>query len=175
MAFNNVEELKAAVAARRAALLTLEVDMGAEYSQEHEDAKKALKTAEGMKSLAGEQQFLNDNIDTLKQRVADTKPEAQPVWVKFRRLDLMQWAVLIKKQGLTPMDQYESVLKDTFVGVFANPEDSEPLSDDHRLMSTKGDEGLLPGGAMNAVINAFMSWQNSGGEVSIRPTKSGRA
>lgn len=174
MSFNTYEDLRAAVNKRREDLLTLEIDLGGEYSAEHEEAKKALATQQGLAQLAGDQPFLNNNIAAAEQRVADTKPESKPVWVKFRRLDLMAWAVLMKKQGLSALDQYESVLKDTFVGVFNDPDATEPLSDDPRLMSTQGDEGILAGGAMNAVVNTFMSWQNSGGEVSIRPTKSGR-
>lgn len=172
--FSSYEELMQAVETRRKDVLTLEVDLGSEYSQEYEDAKKELAQAEALKKLSGDQQFLNDNLETLKARVAELKPEAAPIWVKFKRLDLLEWAALVKTQGLTPIDQYEKCLKKTFIGVFGSEDSEEPLSDDPRLLSTKGDMGILPGGAMNSVVNAFMSWQNSGGEVSIRPTKSGR-
>lgn len=172
--FNSYEDLMAAVNNRRADLLVLEVDMGAAYSQEHEDAKKELAKAEALKSIAGNQQFLSDNIDALSARVAETKPDTMPVWIKFKRLDLMEWAVLMKQQGKQPMDQYEQVLNKTFVGVFNSPDAVEPLSDDPRLLSSQGDLGILPGGAMHSVVQAFMAWQNSGGEVSIRPTKSGQ-
>lgn len=173
--FNNYEELMQAVEERRKDELTLEVDLGNEFSQAYEDAKKSLAQAEAMQKIAGEQQFLNDNIDTLKAKVEELKPDPRPVWVKFKRLELLQWASLVKSQGMTPIDQYEKVLDKTFVGVFGTPDAEEPLSTDPALLSTKGDRGILPGGAMNSVVNAFMSWQNSGGEVSIRPTKSGRA
>ena len=86
--------------------------------------------------------------------------------------------MLVKQQGLTPIDQYEKVLPKTFVGVYGqDPEENEnvvPLSSDPGLLSSKGGKGILPGGALHLVVQAFMSWQNSGGDVSIRPTKSGR-
>lgn len=173
--FNSYEELMQAVSDRRKDQLVLEVDLGAEYSQEHEEAKKALATAKGLKSLAGEQQFINDNIASLEQRVADTKPATKPVWIRYKRLDLMEWAALMKQQGISAMDQYEKVLNKTFIGVYNGPEeDSTLLSDDPRLLSSQGDQGILPGGAMHSVIQAFMTWQNSGGDVTIRPTKSGQ-
>ena len=172
--FNSYEELMQAVEKRRKDELVLEVDLGSEFSQEYEDAKKDLAQSVALKKLAGEQQFLNDNMAALETRVAELKPESKPVWVKFKRLDLLEWASLVKTQGLTPIDQYEKVLNKTFIGVFGSEDAEEPLSDDPRLMSTKGDLGILPGGAMNSVVSAFMAWQNSGGEVTIRPTKSGQ-
>ena len=181
MAFNSYEELKAAVATRRADILTLEVDLGGAYSQEHEDAKTELQQAKAMKTMMGGQGFLGDNIEELEQRVAETRPEPNSVWVQYRRLELGDWAMLVKQANLTPIDQYEKVLPQTFVGVFGSDpttheEDEviEPLSTNGALLSSKGVEGILPGGALHSVVQAFMSWQNSGGEVSIRPTKSGR-
>ena len=171
--FNSYEELQAAVEKRRNDALVLEIDLGSEYSPEYEAAKKELAKAEAMRSIAGDQQFLNDNVAALEASVAELKPEAKPVWVKYKRLSLIAWAALVKTQGLTPIDQYEKVLRDTFTGVYADSDAEHLLSDDHRLMSTKGDMGILPGGAMQSVVNAFMSWQNSGGDVTIRPTKSG--
>ena len=172
--FSSYEELMQAVEKRRKDELVLEVDMGAEFSQAYEDAKKELAQAHALKKLAGDQQFLNDNLTALESRVAELKPESKPVWIKFKRLDLLEWAVLVKTQGLTPIDQYEKVLNKTFIGVFGSEDAEEPLSADPRLLSTKGDMGILPGGAMNSVVSAFMAWQNSGGEVTIRPTKSGQ-
>jgi hypothetical protein len=181
MAFNSYEELKAAVAERRKSILTLEVDLGGNYSPEHEEAKKALAQAKAMKTVMGGQEFLGDNLAELEARVAETKPESASVWVQYRQLDLAEWAALIKQTGLTPLDQYEKVLPKTFIGVFGTDpteaEDGEviePLSTNGALLSSKGNEGILPGGALHQVVQAFMSWQNSGGEVSIRPTKSGR-
>ena len=175
MSLNNYEDLMKAVETRRKDQLSLEVDLGSEYSQEYEDAKKALTTAEGMAAIAGGQKFLSDNIETLKAKVASLKPEGAPVWLKYSRLSLIEWAALVKTGGeLTPVDQYEKVLKKTFIGVFNDPDAAEPLSDDPRLASSKGDLGILTGGAMQNVVQAFMSWQNSGGDVTIRPTKSGR-
>ena len=173
--FKSYDELMAAVEHRRKDELVLEIDLGAEYSPEHEQAKRELKQAEGMKMLTGNQQFLSDNIAALQARVAETKPEAKPVWVRYRRLELLEWAALTKTANGNAIEQYETVLKKTFIGVYATEEKSEePLSDDHRLLSTKGDLGILPGGAMHSVVQAFMAWQNSGGDVNIRPTKSGQ-
>lgn len=183
MAFNNLEELKAAVESRRKAVLTLEVDLGAQYSQEHEDAKAELAQAKGMKALLGGQQFLGDNISALEQRVADTKPESQSVWVQYSKLDLGEWVVLTKTQGLDAYGQYEKVLPTTFIALYGEDPDPdekpegweapEPLSTDASLMSTKGINGILPGGSIASVVQAFMAWQNAGGDVTIRPTKSG--
>jgi hypothetical protein len=182
MPFSSYDELKAAVEQRRKAILTLEVDLGGNYSQEHEDAKKELAQAKAMKTVMGGQGFLSDNLDALEQRVADTKPESNSVWVQYRQLDLVEWAALIKQTGLGPVEQYEKVLPQTFIGVYGSDpteapegETVEPLSTDGALLSSRGNQGILPGGALHQVVNAFMSWQNSGGDVSIRPTKSGLA
>ena len=182
MAFNNYEELKAAVEERRKSVLTLEVDLGGNYSQEHEDAKKELAQAKAMKTLTGGQGFLADNLEALEASVAETKPESNSVWVQYRQLELGEWALLIKQAGLTPVEQYEKVLPKTFIGVYgqdptlaAENELITPLSTDGALLSSRGDKGILPGGGLHQVVQAFMSWQNSGGEVSIRPTRSGRA
>lgn len=173
MSFNSYEELMEAVSKRRQSDLVIEVDMGGEYSQEHEDAKKELQQAKAMQALTGKE-FLADNMSALEARVEETRPSGQPVWIKFKRLDLMEWAVLVKQSQMNPIDQFEKVLPKTFVGVYNSPDATEPLSTDHRLLSSKGDMGILPGGAMHAVVQSFMSWQNSGGEVTIHPTKSGQ-
>lgn len=176
--FNSYEELMQAVEDRRNDNLVLEVDLGGQFSQEHEDAKRELNQAKALKTITGNQEFLADNLATLEARVAETKPEARLVWISFKRLSLFQWAVLTKKQGLTPIDQFEQVLVDTFVGVYgqdpAAGEDVQPLSTDPALLSSKSEKAILPGGALHSVVQAFMAWQNSGGEVSIRPTKSGQ-
>ncbi|QBZ72884.1 tail assembly chaperone [Microbacterium phage Sinatra] len=180
MSFNSYEELMQAVEERRSDILTLEVDLGATYSQEHEDAKKELQQAKALKQLAGGQDFLADNLAALEARVAETKPESRNVWVRFSRLKLGEWAMLVKTSGLTPIDQYEKVLPKTFIGVYgqdpAGGEDGEviePLSTDPALLSSKGDRGILPGGMLHQVVQAFMAWQNSSGDITIRPTKSG--
>lgn len=182
--FNSYEELKAAVETRRRDVLTLEVDLGNEYSQEHEDAKKELAQAKAMHTMTGGVGFLGDNMDALEQRVAETKPETNSVFIQYRRLDLGAWSLLVKQANLTPIDQYEKVLPETFIGVYGSdpikPDDApddwaapEPLSTDGSLLSSKGINGILPGGALHSVVQAFMAWQNSGGDVTIRPTKSG--
>jgi len=180
MAFTSYEELQAAVALRRKDVLTLEIDLGGVYSPEHEDARKELQQAKAMKTVMGGQGFLGDNLEELEQRVAETKPEANCVWVRFRRLDLGAWALLVKQSNLTPVEQYEKVLPDTFIGVYGqDPSEAddtevvEPLSTNGSLLSSKGVNGILPGGALHQVVQSFMAWQNSGGDVSIRPTKSG--
>lgn len=177
--FNSYEDLMQAVEERRQDTLTLEVDMGGKYSQEHEDAKTELKQAKALKMLTGDQQFLSGaNLDELEQRVADTRPEERNIWIRFNKLSLAEWAILIKKQGMTPLDQYETVLPKTFVGIYGEDPDLDgvtPLSEDPALLSSKGGRGILPGGALHSVVQSFMTWQNSGGEVSIRPMKSGRA
>jgi hypothetical protein len=183
--FNSYEELKAAVEKRRADVLTLEVDLGNEYSQAHEDAKKELAQAKAMKTMMGGAGFLGDDLEALESRVAETKPEAHSVFIQYRRLELGEWAALVSQANLTPIDQYEKVLPKTFIGVYGTdpvaPDDAgeewvspEPLSTDGALLSTKGNQGILPGGALNSVVQNFMAWQNSGGDVTIRPTKSGR-
>lgn len=175
MSFNSYEDLMKAVEDRRKDFLVLEVDLGSEYSQEYEDAKKSLETAKGLNMIASGQKFLNDNIETLEKQVEDLRPTGEPVWLKYSRLSLIEWAALVKSGGeMTPVEQYEKVLKKTFVGVYGTADVDVALSDDPRLVSSKGDLGILTGGAMQSVVKAFMSWQNSGGDVTIRPTKSGR-
>ena len=174
--FNSYEELMQAVEERRKDVLTLEIDLGSQYSQEYEDAKRELQQAKALKSLAGNQAFLADNEAALEARVAELKPKGRPVWIRYQRLSLAEWSVLVKQANLTPIEQYEKVLPKTFVGVWGQDPDTgaEPLSTDGALLSSKGDKGILPGGALHQVVQAFMAWQNSGGDVSIRPTKSGQ-
>lgn len=170
--FNTYEELQKAVEERRKDTLCLEIDMGGSYSIEHEEAKRDLQQAQALKTLAGEQGFLSDNIDSLKKRVEDTKPPSQSIFIRFKRIKLNDWADLMKQQNLSPIDQYEKVLPKTFVGIFGTDDpDAEALSTDYALVSTKGDKGIIPGGALNQVIMEFMSWQNRGDAVSIHPTK----
>ena len=176
MPFSSYEELMAAVEDRRRDVLTIEVDLGGQYSQEHEDAKKDLQVAQGMKSLTGGG-FLSDNLDDLKARVEATRPPSQSVWVRFNRLTLNEWSALIKQANLTPIDQYERVLPATFVGVYGvDPEtgDAEPLTTDAETVSTRSSKSILSGAMMHQLVQAFMAWQNSGGEVTIRPTRSGQ-
>lgn len=182
--FNSYEDLKATVEERRKDVLTLEIDMGAAYSPEHEAAKTELQQAKAMRSLTGGQGFLGDNLDALEERVRETKPESNSVWVRYRRLDLNQWAELVGKGGLSPVQQYEKVLPETFIGVWgvdpsaaeeAGEATPEPLSTNGALLSSKGVDGILPGGGLHSVVQNFMAWQNSGGDVTIRPPKSGRA
>lgn len=184
MAFSSYEELKAAVQKRREEVLTLEVDLGTDYSPEYEQAKSELQQAKAMKLATGGG-FLGDNVGPLEQRVAELKPEPNAVWIQYRKLDLAEWAMLMKQTGGQPIEQYEKVLPKTFIGVYGEdpvkPEDApedwvapKPLSTDARLLSSKGGaEGILPGGALASVVQNFMAWQNSGGDVTIRPTKSG--
>lgn len=173
--FNSYEELMQAVEDRRKDTLTLAVDMGGAYSQEYEDAKKELAQAQALKTLTGDQSFLADNLEPLKEKVEKLKPESRSVFIRFSRLGITAWASLMKQTSLNAIEQYEKVLPQTFVGVFGTDEEgAEPLSTDHQLVSTKSETAILPGGALHQVIQAFMAWQNSGGEVSFHPTKSGQ-
>jgi len=188
MAFSSYEELMAVVEERRKDLLTLEIDLGSKYSPEHEQAKANLAEAKAMRSIVGQSFLGGDNIAELEQRVADTRPQASAIFIQFEKLDLNEWSALVRKTGMTPIDQYESVLSKTFVGLFGEdpvqpddfPEDEvwvkpEPLTTDSLSVSSRGgSKTVLPGGALHSVVQNFISWQNSGGEVSIRPTKSGR-
>lgn len=169
--FTTYEELLQAVEERRTDSLTLEIDLGNKYSQEYEAAKSELAQAKALGTLTG-QAFLSDQVPELEEKVNKLKPESRSVWVRFKRLSLEEWSNLIKKAGLNPIDQYELVLPSTFIGVYGSDNfDTPPLSTDYKLMSSKGDQGILPGGSLHQVIQAFMNWQNSGGEVSIFPTK----
>lgn len=175
--FNTYDELMQAVEERRKDTLTLAIDLGGKYSQEYEDAKTELAQAKGMKLLTDGQGFMNDNVQALEARVASLKPESRSVWVRFERLSLAEWALLVKQQNLTPYDQYERVLPKTFVGVYGqDPEGEgvEPLSTDAELLSTRSEKGILHGGQLTKVLQTFLAWQNSSGEIQIRPTKSGR-
>ncbi|QZD98604.1 tail assembly chaperone [Microbacterium phage Jemerald] len=193
MVFNNLEELKAAVEDRRQAVLTLEIDLGGAYSEEHERAKADLAKAEGIALLlqqGGGGSFLNgDNtqLDKLRQRVAETKPETPSIWVQFKKLDLEEWRNITKRVSLDQIEQYEQVLGKTFIGLYGEdpaPADEdkpegwvkpEPLTTNPLSVSSRGGaESLLPGGSLASVVQNFMVWQNSGGDVTIRPTKSGR-
>lgn len=190
MVFASYEELRAAVAKRRSEILTLEVDLGSDYSPEYEAAKAELAQAKAMKIATGGGFLGGDPVPGLEARVAMLKPEANNVYIQYRKLDLGEWAALLKQAGNNSIDQYEKVLPKTFVGVYGQdpvkPEDwdethpdepwvqPEPLSTEAKLLSSKGIDGILPGGALNSVIQNFMAWQNSGGDVTIRPTKSGR-
>lgn len=190
MVFTTYEELAAAVEKRRAEILTLEVDLGTGYSPEYEQAKMDLAQAKAMKLATGGG-FLGDTIAPLEARVAQLKPEAQTIWIQFSKLELGEWRTLIKQAGNDAMDQYEKVLPKTFKGVFGQdpvkPETwdtehpgedwvkPEPLITDSRMVSTNNDAGILPGGSLHSVVQNFITWQNAGGDVTIRPTKSGHA
>lgn len=187
MGFATYEELQAAVESRRNQILTLEVDLGAQYSQEHEDAKKELAQAQAIKKLAGNGGFLGDNIAALESRVAETKPDSAVVYLQYSRLTVAEFSMLMKQQGLSSIDQYERVIPKCFVGLFGedplaedeegnriNP-DLKPLTTDAEAVSSRSDKTVIPGGLLHGVVQAFMSWQNSSGDISIRPTKSGRA
>lgn len=190
MAFANYEELKAAVAKRRAEILTLEVDLGTDYSPEYEAAKKELVQAKAMQQVVNVGFLGGDTIGELEARVAALKPEPNAVWIQYKKLDLGEWATLMKQAGGQPIDQYEKVLPKTFIAVYGqdpikpeewdevHPDETweapEPISTDAALLSSKGIDGILPGGALHSVVQNFMAWQNSGGDVTIRPTNSGR-
>lgn len=186
--FNSYEELTAAVEERRQSVLTLEVPIRTPYSPEYEEAKQELAQAKAMKmATGGGIDFLGNGqkeIERLEQRVAELKPESDVVYIQYRRVPLAEWRALTKQAGLDAYDQYEKVLPKTFIGVFGEDPAPDvepdgwvkpnPLSTDGALVSSKGDNGILPGNSLLSVVQAFMAWQNAGGEVTIRPTKSGR-
>ena len=177
--FNSYEELKAHVEQQRENTLTLELDLGGTYSPEYEEAKSNLAKAEALQLVAGGQGgFLSNNLAALKAKVEELRPEPKLVWLRFRKLPLEQWAALLKQTGVSPVEQFESVLPDTFVGLFNQDpdvvEDIEPLVADPDVLRVGSSMSVLPGSSLQGVIQAFMSWQNSGGEVNIHPTKSGR-
>jgi hypothetical protein len=187
MVFTSYEELKASVASRRDAVLTLEVDLGGSYSQEYEDAKKELAQAKALRQVAGGTGFLGEsNLEPLEERVALLRPSPNSVYVQYRQLALEDWAKLVKSGNKTPLEQYESVLPQTFIGLYGQDPteeddegnliypDLEPLTTSGAAVSSKGNEGILAGPLLHQVVQSFMAWQNSSGEVSIRPTKSGR-
>lgn len=171
---NSYEELLSVVEGRQQDRLVLEVDLGTTYSQEYEDAKKELQQAKTLKTVTGEQQFLSDNIDQLRAKVEELKPDSLSVWLAYKRLDLKTWSLLAKKStNMTPFDQYEKVLEDTFLGIYNDPE-AEPehlLTDDYHTVSSESTKCLLSGSLVNSVVQSFMTWQNSGGNVTIHPTK----
>lgn len=172
--FNSYDELMEAVSERQTDTLTLEVDLGSgEYSPEYEQAKKQLQQVRAMESLAANQPFLGGTSGTeaLEQKVKELAPEPKLVWLKFGRIPLRDWALLVKQKNVPPIDQYEKVLKSTFIGIFGEPDATEPLATDSKLVGTTNDS-ILNGGTLLAVISSFMDWQNAGGTVTINPTKS---
>ena len=96
------------------------------------------------------------------------------MWLAFKRIDLKTWSLLVKKgANQSPLDQYERVLEDTFIGIFRSPEATpeDLLSDDHELVSYNSPKCILSSGLLQNLVNSFMTWQNSGGNVTIHPTK----
>lgn len=177
MAINSYEELMQIVNARRDGQLCLEIDLGSEYSVEHEAAKAELQKAEVLKNLTGaDTQFLSDNIDALREKVEATRPEPNVVFARFARIGDKELSILRKEGNRTPYQQYEFVLPKVFIGLFNGPDDDASLlGESPNLVSTEPNVGsVLQGPAVQNVVQAFMSWQNNGGEVSISPTKSGR-
>lgn len=171
---NSYEELMAVVNDRQEERLVLEVELGTKYSQEYEDAKRELRQAKSLKTVAGDQEFLSDNVNQLQAKVESLKPESKTVWLAFKRIDLKTWSLLVKKgANQSPLDQYERVLEDTFIGIFRSPEATpeDLLSDDHELVSYNSPKCILSSGLLQNLVNSFMTWQNSGGNVTIHPTK----
>lgn len=191
MVFATYEELAATVEKRRAEILTIEVDLGSTYSLEYEQAKNDLAQAKAMKMATGGGFLGGDPVPGLEARVAQLKPEPNSVFLQYSKLELGEWRTLLKQAGADSIDQYEKVLGKTFKGLYGQdpvkPDDWDEqhpdeewvkpdiLSEDPSLVSTLGDRGILPGGSLTSVVQNFIAWQNSGGDVTIRPTKSGRA
>ncbi|QXO14486.1 tail assembly chaperone [Microbacterium phage Jenos] len=188
MTFSSIEELMQAVEDRRQEILTLEVDLGAKYSPEFEAAKQELQQAKALSAVAGG--FLNDNIQALEDKVEALRPARKSIWVQYSKLELAEWGMLMKQTNLTPLEQYEKVLPKVFLGLYGQdpvkPEDwdethdeewvkPEPLLTTGASVSSKGGpQAVVAGAQLHSLVSAFMSWQNSSGDVTIRPTKSGR-
>ncbi|WNO28262.1 tail assembly chaperone [Microbacterium phage Garey24] len=189
MTFSSYEELMQVVEERRADILTIEVDLGSKYSVEYEQAKQELQQAKAMSTIAGG--FLSDNIQTLEDKVEALKPPQRLVWVQYRKLDLAEWGMLMKQSNLSPLEQYEKVLPKVFIGVYGQdpvkPDDwdetnpgedwvqPKPLTESGASVSSKGGPAaIVAGGQLHNLVTNFMNWQNSSGDVTIRPTKSGR-
>jgi len=190
MTFSSYEELMQVVEERRADILTLEVDLGSKYSPEYEAAKQEVLQAKAMSTIAGG--FLADNIQQLEDKAEALKPQERLVWVQYTKLELAEWGLLMKQSNLSPLEQYEKVLPKVFIGLYGQdpvkPEDwdetnpgeewvkPEPLTTSGASVSSKGGPlAVIGGGQLHNLVSSFMSWQNSSGDVTIRPTKSGRA
>lgn len=176
MTFNSYEELMAVVEDRRTDTLTLEVDISGGYSAEHEAAKKELMQAKALSALTAGQPFLSSNVEELEAKVEATRPPTKSVWLVFRRMPLNVWSSITKSSTTDPLEQFDKVVKDTLIGIYGQDPDTgvEPLTTDHTLIQSNSSNSILPGGQLRNVINTFMSWQNSGGDVTIHPTKSGQ-
>lgn len=174
MAINSYDDLVNLVEKRRQETLTLDIDLGSNYSPEYEKAKEELEQAKVLQKLTGTQQFMNDNVVELENKVTRLKPEPNIIHVKFRRLGLARWTAIMKKPVGNAIDQFIKVLPETFIGIFTDlDEEAEPLSTDYKLVDPNDSKCVLPGGAIQPLIQSFMNWQNSGGEISFHPTKLG--
>ena len=158
------EQLKGIIEERRQDILVLEVDISGAYSPEYEKAKQEVQQAQVISSLVG-----GDFLAPPKSQLDSLKPVGDPIWLKFRRLPLQAWKSLTKRGNINALDQYESILPDTFIGLYGDPA-GEPLTTDYHHVGT-GDESLLTGSMLMQVMQAMLQWQNSGGEISVNPQK----
>jgi len=167
------EELRRIVEERRSDTLTLEVELGVDYTQEWVDAKQELEQARAMDLLKGAS-FLSSSVKALEEKVQALAPTVEVVWLRYGRVPLLLWASLAKEQGGKAIEQYERVLKDTFIGLYGDADCTVLITDDYHVVSQDSPNCILMPGTLMSVIRTFMDWQNSGGRVSIRPTKSGQ-
>ena len=163
--FTSFDELKKAVEERRQDTLTLELDMSGEYCQAYEDAKSDLQTAKLLKAATGVE-FMGD---TTPEQIDGMRPNSQPVWLKFRRLPVAKWSLLVKSaQQMDALAQYESILPEIFLGVWGDPDADQPLTTDPKHVGT-GKDSVLSGSQLVQVMQAVLKWQNSGGDVVVNP------
>lgn len=167
---NTFDELLERVEQGRNAVLTLELEVGAPYSKEYEDAKKQVEQARALELLAGDNKaFLGGSLDELVAKAEALKPKADIVELKFRKVSLNDWNKLLREPG-EALEQYNTLAKKTFIGVFAEGGE-EPLSTDSALVRPESAKCIVPPGAISPLVQAFLEWQSSGGAVEVRPTK----
>ena len=165
--FTTFEELKKAAAERRQDTLTLELDMSGEYCQEYEDAKTDLQASKLLSAATGVE-FMGD---TTPEQIAGMRPNSQPVWLKFKRLPVAKWSLLVKSaQQMDALAQYENILPEIFLGIWGDPDADQPLTTEPKHVGTSKDS-VLSGSQLVQVVQAVLKWQNSGGDVVVNPTR----
>lgn len=168
MSVNSYEELLALVEERRQDTLTIAVDMGGEYSSEHEEAKQALQASKALRTLTGEDQFLSTSgLDSLQRQVDETRPPSVQIYIRFKKIPLSMWTALMSKNQTNALQQFHEILPETFLGIWGDPDAENPLTSDWTSVDPMNDKCILPGGSIVQIIQTFMNWQNSGSDVTV--------